>query len=284
MTSDPTSNGSNLASYVDDDLDLEEPSPGGEGETAGGSTAPGQADTAPHLPILWQDAALVIVNKPSGLAVHQGWARERHTVVSCLRSQLGEHWSPVHRLDRATSGALLLAREPETIRRLQAQFEAGSVVKNYLALVRGIAPESGLIDHAIAKSKQHEKRPAQTAFRRVGTFERYSVVLTRPLTGRLHQIRRHLKFISHPLIGDTKYGKGEHNRLFRSRFGLHRMALHACHLQLSHPYSDAPICAVAALPSNLAVIEQIGLGGAVDAVLATVAWAPDVATLRVFTD
>src|SRR5690606_32901100 len=177
------------------------------------------------LPLLWRDEHLVVVNKPSGLAVHQGWAREPHTVVSVLRDQLGEHWSPIHRLDRATSGALLLAREPETIRRVQSQFDAGTVVKNYVALVRGKTPECGLIDHAIAKSKEHDKREARTAFRRVGTFERYSVVLAQPLTGRLHQIRRHLKFISHPLIGDTRYGKGEHNRLFRERFGLHRLAL-----------------------------------------------------------
>lgn len=239
----------------------------------------------PQLPLLWHDAHLVVVNKPSGLAVHQGWAREPHTVVSALREQLGQHWSPVHRLDRATSGALLLAREPETIRRLQLQFDASTVVKNYLALVRGITPECGLIDHAIAKSKEHEKREARTAFRRVGTFERYSVVLARPLTGRLHQIRRHLKFISHPLIGDTKYGKGEHNRLFRERFGMHRLVLHACHLQFTHPYDDAStICCRAPLPDDLAVIQQIGLLQEVSEVLAGVAWTPDTAALPRFTD
>lgn len=236
------------------------------------------------LPLLWSDSHLVVVNKPSGLAVHQGWAREPHTVVSVLRDQLGAHWSPVHRLDRATSGALLLAREPETIRRLQAQFEAGTVVKNYLALVRGITPDCGLIDHAIAKSKAHEKRQAQTAFRRVGTFERYSVVLARPLTGRLHQVRRHLKFISHPLIGDTKYGKGEHNRLFRERFDLHRLALHASHLQFEHPYEAAPILCSAPLPADLAVIERIGLLPQVSAVLGGAAWALDVSELPRFTD
>lgn len=282
--SSPTPHRDEPGAHVDEDLDLDELGPGAEGEADGGATLFAEGASPPHLPMLWQDETFIIVNKPSGLAVHQGWARERHTVVSCLRSQLGEHWSPVHRLDRATSGALLLARDAETTRRLQAQFDAGSVIKNYLALVRGIAPESGLIDHAIAKSKQHEKRPAQTAFRRVGTFERYSIVLARPLTGRLHQIRRHLKFISHPLIGDTKYGKGEHNRLFRARFGLHRMALHASHLQLSHPYSGVPISAVAAIPDDLAVIGHMGLTNAVAGSLAQAAWAPDVTALRVFTD
>lgn len=240
--------------------------------------------TSLTLPVLWSDEHLVVVDKPSGLAVHQGWAREPQTVVSVLRDQLGQHWSPVHRLDRATSGALLLAREPETIRRLQSQFDAGTVVKNYLALVRGITPERGLIDHAIAKSKEHEKRDARTAFLRVGTFERYSVVLARPLTGRLHQIRRHLKFISHPLIGDTKYGKGEHNRLFRERFGLHRLALHASHLQFSHPYTDAVLCCRAPIPQDLDLIDRIGLLLQVNAVVDGPVWGLDVDGLPRFAD
>lgn len=236
------------------------------------------------LPLLWRDEHLVVVNKPSGLAVHQGWAREPHTVVSVLRDQLGEHWSPIHRLDRATSGALVLAREPETIRRVQSQFDAGTIVKNYLALVRGKTPECGLIDHAIAKSKEHDKREARTAFRRVGTFERYSVVLARPLTGRLHQIRRHLKFISHPLIGDTRYGKGEHNRLFRERFGLHRLALHASHLRFEHPFDGTTVDCHAPLPNDLDVIAKIGLSSAVDEVVMGPVWTPSLAELPLFTD
>ncbi len=236
------------------------------------------------LPLLWQDEHVVVVNKPSGLAVHRGWAPEKHTVVSALRGQLGAQWSPVHRLDRATSGALLLAKDAETTRRLQAQFGAGTVAKNYLALVRGITPESGLIDHAIAKSKEHEKRQATTAFRRVGTFERYSVVQVQPLTGRLHQIRRHLKFISHPLIGDTKYGKGEHNRLFRERFGLHRLALHASHLRFIHPYSGETLECAAPIPEDLRVIDQIGLDTPVQALLAEPCWSPEPASLVRFTD
>lgn len=248
-------------------------------------TSPAEA-SAEHvtLPLLWQDELFIVVNKPSGLAVHQGWAREKQTVVSVLRDQLGAHWSPVHRLDRSTSGALLLAKDAETTRRLQAQFESGRVIKNYLALVRGITPESGLIDHAIAKSKAHEKREARTAFRRLGTFERYSMVQTQPLTGRLHQIRRHLKFISHPLIGDTKYGKGEHNRLFRERFGVHRLVLHACHLHFAHPYSDAPMQLSAPLPDDLTFLQQLGLWGVVCGVLNDTGWSPEETTLERFTD
>lgn len=234
------------------------------------------------LPLLLEDEHWVVVNKPSGLAVHQGWAKEPTTCVQVVRAQLGEGWSPVHRLDRATSGALLFARDPETVRRLQAQFERFEVTKNYLALVRGVTPECGLIDHAIAKSKAHEKREARTAFRRLGTFERYSLVLARPLTGRLHQIRRHMKFISHPLIGDTKYGKGEHNRLFRERFALLRLALHASHLEFRDPYTDAPVGCRAPLPDDLNVIAALGLESAVDTVLQDPAWRGDIEALRVF--
>jgi tRNA pseudouridine65 synthase len=235
-----------------------------------------------ELPLLLSDEHIAVVNKPSGLAVHQGWAKEKTTVVQIVRRQLGDGWSPVHRLDRATSGALLLARDPETVRRLQAQFVAFDVTKNYLALVRGITPDNGLIDHAIAKSKEHEKREARTAFRRLGTFERYSLVQTRPLTGRLHQIRRHLKFISHPLIGDTKYGKGEHNRLFRERFALTRLALHASHLEFRHPYTEGRICCKAPLPEDLAVISTLGWETITNDVITRDAWRVEPETLPLF--
>jgi len=241
-------------------------------------------ESGADLQILVQDEHFLVVNKPAAIAVHQGWSREKHTVLSVLRRQLGEHLSPVHRLDRATSGALLLARDPETVRRLQRQFEDGSVTKNYLMLVRGLAPEFGLIDHPIAKSKQHDNREARTAFRRLGTFERYSLVSAWPLTGRLHQLRRHLKFISHPLIGDTKYGKGEHNRLFRSRFGLDRLALHATHLQFRHPYEASIVDGRAPLPCSLRVFEQIGLAKEIQTVLAAPAWRGELALLPLFTD
>ena len=94
--------------------------------------------------------------------------------------------------------------------------------------------------------------PAVTCYRRLATFERYAWLEVVPETGRLHQIRRHLQHISHPVIGDVNYGKGEHNRLFRSRFGLYRLALHAAELSLEHPVSGEPLCFRAPLPADLA--------------------------------
>jgi tRNA pseudouridine65 synthase len=204
------------------------------------------------FPFLYRDDALVGVAKPSGMAVHRGWSRERIVVLTEVRNRLGRPVFPVHRLDRATSGALVLALDPGTARGLQEQFIAGGVAKRYLALVRGIPPEQGVIDHPVPRSPHGPRVPAVTEFRRLATFERYALLEVVPRTGRLHQIRRHLKHVSHPLIGDVRYGKGEHNRLFRDRFGLHRLALHALELAFDHPADGRRLRLVAPVPEDLA--------------------------------
>jgi tRNA pseudouridine65 synthase len=204
------------------------------------------------LPLLHRDDRLIAMAKPSGLAVHRGASRDRVVALTLARDQVGRHVYPVHRLDRATSGVLLFALDPEAARALQEQLEAGTVHKRYLALVRGIAPEEGVIDHPIPRDEDGPRVPAVTAFRRLDTFERYSLVEAVPRTGRRHQIRRHLKHISHPLIGDVLYGKGEHNRLFRDRFGLHRLALHALEITFAHPDDGRPLCIAAPVPEDLA--------------------------------
>jgi tRNA pseudouridine65 synthase len=186
------------------------------------------------------------------MAVHRGWSRERIVAMTAVRDRLGRRVFPVHRLDRATSGVLLLALDPGTARGLQEQLAGGSMRKLYLALVRGITPEEGVIDHPVPRSPEGPRVPAVTAYRRLATFERYSLLEVAPQTGRLHQIRRHLKHISHPLIGDVRYGKGEHNRLFRERFGLHRLALHALELGFAHPVDGRPLRLVAPVPEDLA--------------------------------
>ncbi|HEY4574521.1 MAG TPA: pseudouridine synthase [Thermoanaerobaculia bacterium] len=203
-------------------------------------------------PFLYQDRCLLAVNKPAGLAVHRGMAQDRTFALQLVRGQAGKHVHAVHRLDRATSGVLLFALDPETAGRMQERFAGGQVGKRYLALVRGIPPESGVIDHPIPRDVGGPRVPAVTEFRRLAVFERYALVEARPRTGRLHQIRRHLKHLSHPLIGDVRYGKGEHNRLFRERFGLHRLALHALELAFEHPETDEPVRIVAPVPEDLA--------------------------------
>jgi tRNA pseudouridine65 synthase len=204
------------------------------------------------LAVLFRDEALLAVDKPSGLAVHRGAARDRVVALQSVRDLVGSHVHAVHRLDRATSGVLLFALDPGTAGRMQEELAAGRVEKRYLALVRGIPPEEGLIDHPLPRVEGGPRAPAVTRFRRLAVFERYALVEVRPLTGRRHQIRRHFKHVSHPLIGDVRYGKGEHNRLFRERFGLHRLALHALELAFDHPQTGARLRIVAPVPEDLA--------------------------------
>ena len=212
------------------------------------------------LPILFRDETLVAVDKPAGLAVHRGWAGERDVAMMRVRDQLGMHMFPVHRLDRATSGVLLFALSSEIASRLCESFTTHAVEKTYLALVRGIPPEAGLIDHPLPPGEdRHAPRvSAQPEYLRQEVFGRYSLIEARPRTGRLHQVRRHLKHIACPVIGDVNYGKGEHNRLFRDRYGLHRLFLHATRLCLPHPLTGGRLEIASPLPYELAaVIEQL---------------------------
>lgn len=217
---------------------------------------------SPVLPVLYRDDALVVVDKPAGMIVHRGWAQDEVTALSVLRGMLGQWVYPVHRLDRGTSGALIFALTPEVASTLGESFMEDRVSKRYLALVRGQAPDQALIDHALAKEPGKPKQPAQTRIARLfshplsdeltGISRNYSWVEAWPLTGRAHQVRRHLKHINHPIIGDVRYGKAEHNRLFRRRFGLERMALHAERVSFAHPLHCGKIEVMAPLPADLA--------------------------------
>ena len=207
---------------------------------------------APPLTLLHHDARLAVVNKPSGLIVHRGWADDEDDLMRSLRDQLGVPAQPIHRLDRGTSGAVVFALDAEATRLLSQGFAAGTVAKRYLGIVRGHPPEHLVIDHPVPGKPDGPRVPACTELRRLAIFERYALVEATPHTGRLHQIRRHLKHIACPLIGDVKYGKGEHNRLFRERHGLHRLALHARWLRLEHPDDGAPLEITAPVTGALA--------------------------------
>ena len=207
-----------------------------------------------QIDVLYQDARLVVVNKPSGLLVHRGWGRDRQTLVSLLREQLGlARVHAVHRLDRGTSGVMVVALDPDAARHMGGAFSARQVFKRYLALTRGEAPERGDIDHPIPAKEGGERVASRTVFRRLAIAQseprHTSLVAARPLTGRLHQIRRHLKHINHPLIGDARHGKGSLNRAFHA-YGLTRLALHAEALGFWHP--DGAWCVFQApLPPSL---------------------------------
>jgi tRNA pseudouridine65 synthase len=210
-----------------------------------------------EVTILYCDDTLAAVDKPSGMLVHRGWDNDDLVLTDIVRQRFrGKSIHPLHRLDRQTSGVVLFALDPQTARILSTAFEHGKIDKTYLTLVRGIAPEAGVIDHPIPRTEDGPRVEAVTEFRRLAalsTFPREtSWVEARPRTGRLHQIRRHLKHISHPVIGDAVYGKGDINRAFRDRYGLHRTALHAASITFEHPFEKTPVTIGAPLPSDLA--------------------------------
>lgn len=212
------------------------------------------------IDILHRDEDIVVVNKPSGLLVHRGWDNDKVVAMTLVRDLVGCHVYPVHRLDRPTSGALIFALHKDAARILSQSFEAGSVRKGYLALVRGITPDDGVIDNPVPKKPKGPRVDAVTHYRRIFKFERYSLVEAWPQTGRLHQIRRHLKHITHPLIGDVNYGKGDQNRLFRERFGLSRLALHAATISFTHPTTHVAMQIQAPMPGDLAgPLKQMGI-------------------------
>jgi tRNA pseudouridine65 synthase len=214
--------------------------------------------TAPPIDLLFVDAAVVVANKPSGLLVHRGWADDDDVALFRVRDMLGTHVHPVHRLDRGTSGALLFARTREAAATLGRAIEAGRVEKRYLALVRGTPPDEGVIDHAIPRSEGGERVPAMTRFRRLARspVDRCSLVLAQPETGRLHQIRRHLHHISHPIVGDVNHGSGAINRHYRAQYGLHRLALHASSIAFDHPTTGERMVASAPVPDDLLRVLQ----------------------------
>ena len=188
--------------------------------------------------IIYEDKRLLVVDKPSGVAVHGG-SGISHGVIELLRHARPElkDLSLVHRIDRETSGCLVLAKRRSALRQLHERFREGQVEKNYLALAVGdwqfgdqvidkpllVQNRKGGERHVVVSKGG---KPAQTRVQLSRTFGKYSLLLCAPQTGRTHQIRVHLQALEHPLLGDERYGDGEQNKLAR-KFGLKRLFLHA---------------------------------------------------------
>ncbi|MGY6278116.1 pseudouridine synthase [Methylomonas sp. MgM2] len=206
---------------------------------------------------IYRDQWLLVVHKPAGLLVHRS-PIDRHETEFALQYARsmndGEHVYPVHRLDRPTSGLLVFARDQQTARTLGKAMMAGEVHKAYLAMVRGWTSIEGIIDHTLREEPEDRRlkdepqpvREARTRYQRLATTEipveieghltsRYSLVALYPETGRKHQLRRHMKHITHPIIGDANHGRGRHNRYFAERFGQGRLMLAATEMIFSHP-------------------------------------------------
>ena len=214
------------------------------------------------LDILFQDEHLVVINKPSGLLVHRTdlAKHEQDAVVQRLNTQLGRWVYPVHRLDRATSGVLVLGLNETSTKALADQFMSRTTDKRYLAIVRGHTEDQATIDYPLAKLNEEKGRSRfkiegteKEAVSHYTTLERFvlplsvsrydsmrlSLVDVRPEQGRTHQIRRHFKHIFHPLLGDTRYGCRHHNKAIREHWSTDlRLMLHAKTLTFDHPVSQ----------------------------------------------
>lgn len=238
------------------------------------------------LDILYRDDCLVAIHKPAGLLVHRSDIDRHETrfAVQLLRDQIGQRVHPLHRLDKGTSGVLLFAIDADSARVVGGQFQRNEVSKRYLAIVRGWPPESGVIDHALSRRFDDygrkfsadgptEALPAVTEYRLLASVElpeavdryptsRYALVELAPKTGRQHQLRRHMKHIAHPIIGDATWGKGIHNRYFQQHFGSGRLLLACTHLELRHPQDGRVLVIAAPLEENFAlVVGALGWAG-----------------------
>jgi tRNA pseudouridine65 synthase len=234
------------------------------------------------IDIIHLDDDLVAVNKPSGIKVHRGPydAPREPFLLQMVRDQLNRHLYPVHRLDKPTSGILVFALNPGAARSLAKSFARRQVHKTYLAVVRGYIAEVGEVDYPLSGSADGEamdraRRPARTGYLRLDTTElavavgryataRYSLVQVAPVTGRMHQIRRHMRHLRHPIINDRQYGDNKHNRFFSEILACRRLLLAATAIRFPHPRTRATTSLTAPLDAEFTrLLERLGWGDAV---------------------
>jgi tRNA pseudouridine65 synthase len=238
---------------------------------------------ATAIDIVFEDDCILAVNKPAGLLVHRSSiaADESDFLLDRLQAQVAGPLFLAHRLDRATSGVVMLAKTRVIAGELGRQFMERRVGKRYLAVVRGWPAVDGVIDYPLPDVRDRGPRKAAvTRWRTLATAtvpialgkypeQRYALVEAMPETGRYRQIRKHFHHLSHHVVGDTSHGRGDHNRLWRMHFGVHRMLLHAWKLDLSHPLTGRAL-ALRAAPDI-----------AWESVLARFNWAPAIAEVNV---
>jgi 23S rRNA pseudouridine1911/1915/1917 synthase len=234
--------------------------------------APVEPEVPRHFTVLFQDDDVLAIDKPAGLPIHPTAKFWRNTVTALLRERYpGQRMQVAHRIDRETSGVLLVARGPSAASWLKRAFARRAVSKTYLALVKGAPPDEGTIDQPmklldtpthIMMGPAPDGSPAVTRFRVLRRFARHALCEVSPETGRQHQIRVHFACIGHPVVGDKLYGAGE--RLFMQACdeglspdllqafdGLARHALHAHRLTFPHPVTHASVTIESPLPPDL---------------------------------
>jgi tRNA pseudouridine65 synthase len=223
------------------------------------------------ITVCFEDDYILAVNKPNNVLVHHSSMSrnksEELSLVKLLFNQFRVKYYPLHRLDRKTSGVILFVKNKAHVAVCQDLFINHKIQKTYLGIVRGFIPENGLIDTPVKGRDANIHKEALTYFKRLKIAEidipvhpyeqsRYSLIELKPQTGRLHQLRIHLNKISHPLIGDPKYGDRYHNRMFESKFNCTNMFLHAHQLDFIHPFTSKKLQINAELPKDWGFINK----------------------------
>jgi len=223
------------------------------------------------LDILFRDEDLIAINKPHDLLVHRSniAADAEVFALQLLRDQVGQKVYPVHRIDRKTGGVLLFAFDKTIEIEMQKKFADNLVSKKYLAVLRGHTPDNGEIDYPLRK----ENGTLQEAFTMYYTLKRaeldvpfgkhptsrYSLIEATPKTGRMHQLRKHFAHIFHPIISDRTHGCNKQNKLFKEKWEMTTMLLHASMLRFNHPVSGEVVTIEAPLlPEFVRVMELMG--------------------------
>ena len=225
-----------------------------------------------EIPIIYQDEFIICVAKPNNVLVHHAHhsrnVADEKSLLQFLDEQVGGKFYPIHRLDRKTSGIILLAKETHFVSQFQDLFTANEIQKTYYGVVRGFSPESKIIDSPVKGRDANVHKEALTHLRTLEQVtldipvkpydsSRYSLVELSPKTGRMHQLRVHSNKISHPLIGDTKYGDKNHDMMFDEKFGWKNMFLHAGKLEFKHPFTSEELTLKAPFPKDwIALFEE----------------------------
>ncbi len=215
--------------------------------------------------IIYEDEFCIAVNKPNNVLVHHSKMANNKTdeksLVELLKINYNQKLYPIHRLDRKTSGIILMATEKHYVSKFQKLMTQNKIEKTYLGLVRGFTDEHGIIDSDVKGRDAHVYKTALTEYIMLNKIElnipvipyntsRYSLLKLHPKTGRLHQLRIHMNKINHPLIGDPKYGDRFHNRMFIDTLKCDKLFLHAQKLTFNHPFINKEITITADLPSD----------------------------------
>ena len=220
--------------------------------------------TIETIEIVYEDDYIIAVNKPNNFLIHQShYARNitEITLLEFLQQQIGYPVYPLHRLDRKTSGILILLKDKQHVNQFQELFTNNSITKTYYAISRGFPPLSGKIDSPVKNDDTGVYKDALTNYETVNTIaleisvgpyptSRYSLIKLMPQTGRMHQLRKHLNKISHPIVGDYKYGDRFHNRMFETEFNCIHLFLHAYSIAFEHPITKQQINLTADFPSD----------------------------------